>query len=83
MSDVGPVIQGGLTAANWIAIAAITVPTFLGFVYWLTHMALLLGKISQRIDTYTLDTEALKKRVDGHDKLEPRIVKVETILRNA
>lgn len=73
----------GLTPSNWIAIAAIIVPTLIGFIAWMTNLAWTIGKVLQEIQGISTDVKAL---TESRDSLEKHLNKIDirvTVLETA
>ena len=65
-----------MTSGDWIAIVGLVVTVLMGGIGWLTYIALMCGKIVQKIDGFKMELHGVQKEMksmDGRvDKLERR-----------
>ena len=67
-----------MTSGDWIALAALVITVLSGGIYWLTYIALAIGRVDQKLTSFTDDVAEIREDVDKHDgrldKLERRVV---------
>ncbi len=62
-----------MTSSDWIGVAALSVTVLGGGIGWLTYIALNVGKIVQKLDSFQEGLAEVREDVDKHDLRIERI----------